>query len=218
MASPELSPSETLIKKMWFQFRTSPNFLEYMKCFVDELNDTYHVLLDVISKRYYGTAIGKQLDVVGDLVGADRVLRGVVLAGNFGYLETAESLGMGRNDDPSLGGPLRSVYDAGVQDIVLDDPLFYNWIDARIIKNNTACNIEDIITFFKLLINSQSTKIQVEEPAPKQLKITIHARLSVYDAALVRSLAQHIKPVATGFFVQDLRGEIKTLPVPYRRA
>ncbi|ARM70528.1 structural protein [Shewanella phage SppYZU05] len=209
--------TERMIKKVWYQYRNSPNFLAYLSCFLDELSDTEKVLDEVIAKRYYGTAEGVQLDVVGSLVGAERILKGVVLAGNFGYLQSAESMGMGREDDPSLGGPLRSVTDAGVEDIVLDDVLFMNWIDARIIKNNTACNIEDIITFFKLMLNNQATKIQVEEPAPKELRITIHAKLSVYDAALVRSLAQHIKPAATGFFVQDLRGEIKTLPVAYRR-
>lgn len=213
-----LTPKERLVSALWYQYRNSPNYIAYLQCFVEELTDTYQTLKEVIEKRYYGAAEGVQLDVVGSLVGAQRVLKGVVLAGNFGFLQSAESLGMGRLDDPSLGGPLRSAYDAGVKDIVLDDPLFYNWINARILKNNTSCNIEDIITFFKLLLNNQHTKIQVEEPAPKQLKITIHAKLSVYDAALIRSLAQHIKPVATGFFVQDLRGEIKTLPVPYRRS
>ena len=214
----ELTPKERLISALWYQYRNSPNYIAYLQCFVEELTDTYQTLKEVIEKRYYGAAEGVQLDVVGSLVGAQRVLKGVVLAGNFGFLQSAESLGMGRLDDPSLGGPLRSAYDAGVKDIVLDDPLFYNWINARILKNNTSCNIEDIITFFKLLLDNQHTKIQVEEPAPKQLKITIHAKLSVHDAALIRSLAQHIKPVATGFFVQDLRGEIKTLPVPYRRS
>lgn len=214
----ELTPKERLVSALWYQYRNSPNYIAYLQCFVEELTDTYQTLKEVIEKRYYGAAEGVQLDVVGSLVGAQRVLKGVVLAGNFGFLQSAESLGMGRLDDPSLGGPLRSAYDAGVKDIVLDDPLFYNWINARILKNNTSCNTEDIITFFKLLLDNQHTKIQVEEPAPKQLKITIHAKLSVYDAALIRSLAQHIKPVATGFFVQDLRGEIKTLPVPYRRS
>lgn len=211
-----MNPLELFAETLLTQYKNSPNLTAYLKCFADEAQEIYELVDQCTYLRYYDVAEGAQLDVVGQLVGATRLLKGVVVSGNFGYLEVAEALGMGRQDDPSLGGPLRSINDELIQDITLTDELFRNWINARILKNSTRCNTEDCITFFKLLLNRPTLSVEVVRHKNAGVTITLHAKLSPHEAALVKSLGQHIKPFGVEFIVQDLRGVIETLPVNYR--
>lgn len=211
------APMDKLMQLMLMQYRTSPNFIAHISVYAAEIQEVYSCLQQCLRERYYGQARGAQLDVVGEIVGASRTLEGVVVAGNFGYLAAAEALGMGRDDDPSLGGPLRSEKDEVVEDIKLEDDLFRNWIDARIIKNVTNCNVEDTISFFRLLLGKPELLVEVKNPAPATAEITLHTILDIYEAARVRSLAEHIKPAGVTFIVQDEQGVIETLPVKYSR-
>lgn len=211
------APTERLMDLMLVQYRNSPNFIKYLECYAEEMDEIYHALKEMIECRYYDKATGERLDVIASIVGASRVLKGVVVAGNFGYLQVAEAQGMGRKDDPALGGPLRSINEDGVEDVVLTDARLKNWIDARIIKNKTACNTEDTIAFFKLLLDDPALRVKVMNPKPATAVIEFGRKLSINEAALIVSLAQHVKPVGVEFIVQDQRGVIETLPVGYAR-
>ena len=105
------SPSEQLEELMLMQYRNSPNFIKYLSCYAEEMAEVYDSFKEMQTCRYYDVAEGERLDVIGSIVGAKRILEGIVVAGNFGYLESPEAQGMGRQDDPSLGGPFRSIHD-----------------------------------------------------------------------------------------------------------
>ena len=211
------SPLQTLHERSLMQYRTSPNFMDFKRMYAEELQITYNTLQQCLTDRYYDVAIGAQLDVIAEIVGADRTLSGVVVSGHFGYLRVAEALGMGREDSPSLGGPFRSFYADGVQDIELSDADLRHWIDARIIKNSSNCNIEDVISFFSLLLNDPVVQIELTEPEPAVGHIKIWKELSLTEAALIKSVSQHIKCIGVSVRVFDTLGEIQTLPVPYKR-
>ena len=206
-------PLEKLFGLLLMQYRNSPNFIKYLSCYAAEIQGVYTCLQEELTDRYYDVAVGAQLDVVGEIVGARRTLEGIAVAGYFGYLDSAESLGMGKEGDLTVGGPFRSEKDDIVQDIKLTDPLFRNWIEARILKNRTNCNIEDCITFFKLLLNNEDLQVIVTEPANATVRISLGTTLTIYEAAQIRSLAQHIKPVGVTFIVEDENGVIQTLPI-----
>lgn len=211
------SPLQKLPELLLMQYRNSPNFIAYLKCYAAEMQEVYSTFQQCLTDRYYDVAVGAQLDVIGEIVGASRTLSGIVIAGNFGYLYNPESLGMGKEDDPTVGGPLRSIEDDVVQDVELTDRLFHNWIDARILKCKTACNIEDTVTFFKLLLDKPDMDVIITEFESASVVVTLDARLDIYEKALVKSLAQNIKPEGVSFTVQDQNGIIPTLPVNFKR-
>lgn len=211
------SPLQKLPDLMLMQYRNSPNFIKYLTCYAAEAQEVYSTFQQCLTDRYYDVAVGAQLDVIGEIVGANRTLSGVVIAGNFGYLYNPESLGMGKISDPSLGGPLRSIEEDIIQDVELDDQLFRNWIEARILKCKTACNIEDTISFFKLLLNRPELQVVITEPQEATAVVTLETVLSIHEAALVKSLAEHIKPSGITYIVQDQKGVIPTLPVAFAR-
>ena len=121
-----ISPLQALTERSLMQYRTSPLFMDFKRMYAEELQETYNTLQQCLTDRYYDVAIGAQLDVIAEIVGAGRVLSGVVVTGHFGYLRVAEALGMGREDSPSLGGPLRSFYEDRVKDIELSDANLQN--------------------------------------------------------------------------------------------
>ncbi|UYD72132.1 DUF2612 domain-containing protein [Vibrio phage vB_VpaM_VPs20] len=206
-------PSETLHGLLLTQYRDSPNLIKYFTALSDEQEQVQVAIQETISDRYYDVAEGVQLDVIGRIVGCERVLRGIQIAGNFGYYDVDEALGMGKDADESVGGVLRSDDDDEIQDIVLPDVLFRNWIDARIIKNRTVCNVEDVIAFFRLLLDSPTLMVQIQQEAPATARVTLHTRLSLRNVALLKATAQHVKPVGVNMIVEDLNGEIGTDPV-----
>ena len=88
-------PLEKLFGLLLMQYRNSPNFIKYLSCYAAEIQGVYTCLQEELTDRYYDVAVGAQLDVVGEIVGARRTLEGIAVAGYFGYLDSAESLGMG---------------------------------------------------------------------------------------------------------------------------
>ncbi|MGI4167677.1 hypothetical protein ACR2VD_27435, partial [Klebsiella pneumoniae] len=81
----------------------------------------------------------------------------------------------------------------------------------------TACNIEDTVTFFKLLLDKPDMDVIITEFESASVVVTLDARLNIYEKALVKSLAQNIKPEGVSFTVQDQNGVIPTLPVNFKR-
>lgn len=209
------APSKQLHDLLLAQYRDSPNLIAYLNVFASEMDDAHKVFDECLNERYYYRATGAQLDVIGYIVGAGRVLEGVVVSGNFGYLQSAESLGMGREDSPLLGGVLRGENDDPTQDVILPDSRFRDWIDARIVKNHTTVNVEDTIQFFRLLLNDPDLLVNiVENPGVEAaVTITLERVLNINEVAIVVSLAQHMKPVGVNFLIQDHTGVIETLPI-----
>lgn len=209
-----LTPLIRLPDLILSQYRNSPNYIRYLTAYSDELQEVHTTLQECLTERYYDIAVGAQLDVIGYIVGASRVLKGVAVPGHFGHLDVAEALGMGREDDPQLGGPLKADREDDVQDIELTDPMYRAWIDARIVKNQTNCNIEDTISFFVFMLNDTEVDIHVTEPGPATMQVAIDRTLSIHEAALVKSMAQHCKPIGVELIVTDHTGVIDTLPIP----
>lgn len=196
------------------QYRNSPNYIRYLTAYAEEMQDIHTSFQESLTERYYDIATGVQLDVIGYIVGASRTLKGIAVPGHFGHLDVAEALGMGREDDPQLGGPLRGDREDETQDIELSDPMYRAWIDARIVKNQTNCNIEDTISFFVFMLNDSEVDLMVTEPAPATVRVDIDKTLSIHEAALVKSMAQHCKPIGVNLIIADHTGVIDTLPIP----
>lgn len=79
---------EELRKLTTFQMEDSPVFdkyLQLMSLSLDKLQDTFK---DLLTKRSIDTAEGKQLDLIGKIVGQDRVLIDVNLLEFFGFKGT----------------------------------------------------------------------------------------------------------------------------------
>lgn len=201
-------PSELVSSLILSQYSESPNLIALIEIYCKEFDELRLAFQDVIDLRYFDKATGVQLDHIGKLVGAKRKLTGIKVDSYFGYLASAESLGMGKEDNKQVGGLFRSEQDSEYQDLVLPDSLYRNWIKAKILLNNTEGSKEDCIAFFKLLLNDPSLPVKLSIPKKATCKVEIGKKLSLVEVSLCISYAKAIKPIGITMQLFDTVGEI----------
>ena len=201
-------PSTIVRDLVLSQYSDSENLLALLDIYCEELDELMKATHDVIDLRYIDKAFGIQLDHIGKLVGASRTLSGVTVSGYFGYLDRAESLGMGKDDDNSVGGLFRSERDETLQDLVLPDQQYLNWIKAKILLNNTEGGKEDCIAFFKLLLNDPSLPVHLSVPNRATISISLGKQLSLIDVSVCIAYAKAVKPIGVTMHLFDTVGEI----------
>jgi len=130
------------LSRLAYQFKSSTKFQEFLEAFLQQLQDLSISELQLLNERYLNTAIGVQLDGVGEIVGLPRPEKAVGVAGLFGFLDDTTALGFGDITDTEIGG---NFWD-GVSDYILvGDNLYRLLIRAKIIENKTAMTVEDTL-------------------------------------------------------------------------
>ena len=129
-----MHPNDKLLDLLISQYSDSINFIKYLKALTESQNQITVALEDVINKRQLGDASGAQLDVIGRIVGCSRILKGIARTGEFGYYDDPLALGYGDDNNAAVAAGPFVVTMMKVLDYVLNDKLFENWIEARILK------------------------------------------------------------------------------------
>lgn len=103
-----------------------------------------------------------QLDFIGRIVGQSRVLVSFNTEPYFGFEGSYQSDTFGTISDPSVGGFWNSYdnYNASTSRLLTDEE-YRRLIRARIIKNNSKCTTDDLISVINLLANNNTCSISV---------------------------------------------------------
>lgn len=139
MANPVIDKG---IGRLAYQFTNSPNLKAFLEAFLQQFQDLDVSRLQLLNERYLETAIGVQLDGIGEIVGIDRPRAPSDLEDAFGFLNDPTSLGFTDFYDLDLGGRWASFYE--VRGFV-DDDIYRQLIRAKIIKNQTAMTVDDTL-------------------------------------------------------------------------
>ncbi len=111
-----------------------------------EAQECHNAILEVLSGRSLSEARGEQLNIIGELVGAERVLRNQAEINWF----TPDRLGSG--SDSEARAWLEGVALAG--DLPADDVQYLTIIQAKIFKNHSKHgSIPELIQFVRILYN-----------------------------------------------------------------
>jgi hypothetical protein len=137
--------NEVIIKglsRLAYQFKTSDKFQEFITAFLQEFQDLYDSGNQLLTERYLETAIGVQLDGIGEIVGIDRPRGYSDYAGAFGYENDPTSLGYGDYNNSAPGGHYATFEQL---EGLIDDTQYRQLIRAKIIKNQTAMTVDDTL-------------------------------------------------------------------------
>lgn len=203
------------VSRLAFQFRNSVNLKALIQAFVEEFNELELSGLQLLNERYIDTAVGVQLDGIGEIVGLPRPKTTIELAGLFGFLEDDTALGWGDLDDPDVGGNFWN----GLQSTVyINDSLYRLLIRAKIIQNKTAMTVDDTLRLISFMFNNAIVRYWQNpylEPTYE-----IYKNLSSFEEGLLSSLPvligiekafYHIVPSSDGegifSFLEDSTGE-----------
>lgn len=135
--------SDAIIKglnRLAYQFSNSEKFKGFITSFLQQFEDLRISELQLLNERYLDTAVGIQLDGIGEIVGIDRPTATIDIIGAFGFLTDDTARGFTDLNDLELGGNFVGLDSS--KELVGDD-LYRIVIRAKIIKNQTAMIVDD---------------------------------------------------------------------------
>mgnify|MGYP001218784302 CR=1 FL=1 len=146
----------------WEDSETFKKFLELNSVHAQALQEVFRQLYE---ERWIDTAVGKQLDIIGDIVGQPRELLDADLLEFFGFEGDPQSESMGSLNNPHLGGIFYTLGQKTTGNVVLDDDRYRLFIKAKIIKNTTRATPEDLTKWANFVFETKGSTVLEEEDA-----------------------------------------------------
>jgi hypothetical protein len=189
------------------QYSNSQSLKEYIQCILSEFDEVKKALQDIVKYRYLADSFGVQVDDIAYLVGASRTIYGAKALGYFGYYEDPEAYGTGDDNQPGIGGRLKSDYDRDSGDFVRTDVQLKNAIRARIIKATSGCTLNDMYNFCDLIVGRSLPMVITEG----KLSVDFHVKeeLPVGDKVILSFAIADIKPAGITATFRDNSGNIE---------
>lgn len=137
--------SKATLDLLILQYRDLPNASAEITAMLDGFDNIYEFFDSFIGKFDLDNAIGHRLDLIGKIVGVNRIVPDVILKTFFGFSANSNALGFN-------SAPFYRYEFSKYNDLVLDDQQFLLFIKAKIVKNNTNATLPDIQKSINFLI------------------------------------------------------------------
>lgn len=189
------------------EYRAAENLKGYVAallCDHDVLDSLFVLIADRLN---IDTQEGVNLDRIGKLVGQER---GVINASGvafFGFAPHPQAKSFGDPNDPAIGGRFRAPGEALTGNKTLTDPEYRIFIRARIFKNHARSTPDELITFLKLILGSDTpVYVQTARPRPGHGWIAFGRPLTLNEQYLLTGT--DIVPRTTGvtYNLRDFSG------------
>lgn len=174
------------------QFKDKLVFDKYVTLLIDGSVELQTTLKQLQQLRTIDTAVGAQLDNIGEIVGIPRGLVSAELFRYFGFkdddniIPNPQAGTYGSLTDSSVGSPW---YSLGAPTGVSREPSDEEYrliIKAKIVKNRTLARPEDVISAYKFLFTTG--QVSIDEFAPAKVRIGIGKILSSVEKGLLFDL------------------------------
>ncbi len=146
-------------------------FDKYLQLLLGGKIELQEVFRQLMQERSIDTAVGAQLDIIGEIVGQPRELIDTALLTYFAYLGYPNAQSFGDLDNSSVGGYYRGVDDPIAGNTLLNDDQYRLFIKAKIIKNNTNATPNQLLDFINFVFGSDNNQLIEEGDAAYTLMI-----------------------------------------------
>lgn len=146
-------------KLVTFQFEDSPVFDKFLQLMAEGATEIQQVYKDLLELRSIETAEGAQLDIIGKIVGQDRLLYDVEFFEFFGFQSHFQAGSFGTEVDARLGAKFKGVGDRASGNILLDDDMYRVFIKAKIARNVTRATPEEVMHFINFIFNTDKSSV-----------------------------------------------------------
>jgi len=133
------------------QFKGKPVFDRYLQLLLSESTRLQEEYRKLKQDRSIDTAVGAQLDIIGEIVGRPRGFLTADLFKFFGFEGDPQSGSMGSESSTQTGSPFWSEGSPLSRSRPPTDEEYRLLIKAKIIKNTTTSSTEDTISAFRFL-------------------------------------------------------------------
>ncbi|UPW35887.1 DUF2612 phage-associated domain-containing protein [Pseudomonas phage EM] len=168
------------------QFKEKPVFDRFLQVLLSGKFDIQNALEDLQTLRSLDTATGKQLDIIGDIVGRPRGLVFQEIFKYFGFSGTQRAGSFGSLSDPTVGSPWYSLGAPTGNAREPSDEEYRMILKAKIIKNRTNSTPEQVIEAYKFVFGVP--EVFLEEYAPASVRIGIGKILTNVERSLLFDL------------------------------
>jgi hypothetical protein len=187
------------VSRLASQFAESPNLQGYLRALMSESNNLEEALQECLL-RSIDTSEGDVLDVLGQLVGQERVVIDATDLMYFGFAGHPKAGSFGDVDQPWLGSRFKSASEVIGNVRIPEDPEYRLLIRARIAQNSSKGTIEDLIRAIGFLV--EADEIRVEEPAEATVRIGIGRLLTANEKSLI--LTSNLIPKPAGVRISEM--------------
>lgn len=169
-----------------FTLENAPTFDAFLKLLTVEMQNLQAVFKDLMQLRTLDTATGEQLDIIGRIVGQERVLLSADLYEYFGFQGALKAGSYGNLTDPTIGAKWWSLGKPLGGNVLLDDNTYRIFIRAKILKNTTVSTSEDFIKAINLIFGLDNT-IAIEDTTTDQATVMVlfNRPLTDFEKALL---------------------------------
>lgn len=192
------------------QFEDKPVFNKYLRLIKMECQELLTVFQQLMQQRDIDSAQGAQLDIIGNIVGQERVIASADLYQFFGFEGHLAAQSFGTVFNPALGGYWLSYGSPIGSDVRLSDTQYRQIIKAKIIKNNSRGTNEDYIKFGNFVLNAP-VSFTVDSGAESFATVLIGRRMTLFEKALMSYVFEGVdynftytpKPLGIGIRVEE---------------
>lgn len=165
------------------QFKDKDVFDRYVRLALETKGAIQEVLKDLIQRRSIDTATGKQLDLIGQIVGQERFLiAGQYDDGVFAFDEYTSGETFGTLRDEHEGGAFVSLSDEPRGLAMMNDATYRLFIKAKIQKNIMVSTPEEFLAMLQFILGA--TNIVLREESAK-IRVFIGRKLNEYERAVL---------------------------------
>lgn len=164
------------------QYKNSTNLKGHLKIPIKQYANLQDVFFQLLNERDIDSAVGKQLDICGAIVGQPRAIVASNTFNYFGFLGSG-GLSYGTISDPSIGGIYASVNDINSgTTIILNDDQYRILIKATTIKNRMRSTPEDILEIVEFIFNAPAYIIESVQHA----WIIVAKKLDDFEKSIIK--------------------------------
>lgn len=186
------------------QYRNSPRFKAWLQTWLEQSNELEAAIQEVALVNGIDEAYGYSLDVIGAIVGIDRVLEGVLPLDVFGFDDRPGSLPMGEEGVPGVGGRF---FDEFIEEpfgsSVMDDATYRAAIRLKIARNTSHGTREDMLVAVNAVmqqIAGVDVPCYVNDTQNMSATILIGKILTLREKALLTKFDFLPKPIGVQLF------------------
>lgn len=186
--------TDKALSELLNQFEDKQNITKLFIVLSARFEDTDAMLDHLLYDRWIDTAVGVHLDVIGRIVGMERLYLQVSPANIFtyrGYLDpNVPTKGYGTVAGPGVGGVYTSIHGL-FTDTPISDPVYRDWIKWKILTRN---KIESIPTMYEFIDDRFSYQSVITVPITGRVRVEV----PILSTASERFLMRRFMPLAAG--------------------
>ncbi len=165
------------IGRLIHQWQDKPRVVGLLTSWLENVQQVEEVFDQLLTERSIDTAVGVQLDIIGELVGQKRLVTNGTYLRYFGFKGAPTAAGFNKEPFGIVGQPLLTTRR-------LDDMEYRLFLKAKAASNGSSGTAEAVVTFFKLLYG-QSTTVLVRDSGIAQADIIVGHTFTPEDLLVI---------------------------------